>query len=320
MNNNIDFSDFHKISVEHPSKCRKITKHRFEIFSILTTLIVIVLIIVYANKNKEKNKKEEELSILKKDYTEINQNLTNITEIIDEANNTNITLDNELIQIKIILSINQSELNELNKTNEILKKNHIDLSNQINNLSPKLKIINEINQKTKLKEILTQRLNNLEIKDSNIHTNVTNFENEASMKVKNKCYDSILYGFNPEMFYKNCIGTGLLFLIKTENGEKIGAYTSESTNEDTNIQDIKSILINFDKNKFYKYNMEKMEDCYVIWNLNNFPNFGGDLEINNKYGASFFPYCYGFDEELEDFVNAYEFIIDILEVYKVEEN
>ena len=300
MNSNIDFSDFHKISVDRPSKCRKITKHRFEIFSILTTIIVIILIIVYADKNKQENKKDDKLSILKNNYKDLDNNLTDITKAIDDLNNTNITLDNELFQFEIYKKDNQSALNEIKKRNE------------------KLKLINKIFNDIKTKKTMTERLNNLQIKDSNIQTDVRNFENEVSMKVKNKCFDSEVYGFKPEMFYKNCAGNALLFLIKTEDGEKIGAYTSESKNENMEIRDEKSMLINFDKNKFYKYNTEKA-DCNIIYNLNDFPKFGGDLEINENSGESF-SYCYGADEEMEDFVNSYQFYIEILEVYKVEEN
>ena len=60
MNNNIDFSDFHKISVDHPSKCRKITKHKFEILAILITIIIIILIIIYMQiKTSKKIKKRK---------------------------------------------------------------------------------------------------------------------------------------------------------------------------------------------------------------------------------------------------------------------
>ena len=300
MNSNIDFSDFHKISVDRPSKCRKITKHRFEIFSILTTIIVIILIIVYADKNKQENKKDDKLSILKNNYKDLDNNLTDITKAIDDLNNTNITLDNEIFQFEIYKKDNQSALNEIKKRNE------------------KLKLINKIFNDIKTKKTMTERLNNLQIKDSNIQTDVHNFENEVSMKVKNKCFDSEVYGFKPEMFYKNCAGNALLFLIKTEDGEKIGAYTSESKNENMEIRDEKSMLINFDNNEFYKQNKEKT-DCNIIYNLNDFPKFGGDLEINENSGESF-SYCYGSDEEMEDFVNSYQFYIEILEVYKVEEN
>ena len=140
------------------------------------------------------------------------------------------------------------------------------------------------------------------------------------MKVKNKCFDSEVYGFKPGMFYQNCAGNALLFLIKIKDGEKIGAYTSESKNENGEIRDEKSMLINFDKNKFYKFNIERGENCNIIYNLNDFPKFGGDLEINDNKGESFFPYCYGFDEEIDDFGSYYDFTIDILEIFKVGEN
>ena len=66
------------------------------------------------------------------------------------------------------------------------------------------------------------------------------------------------------MFYQNCAGKALLFLIKTTDGETIGAYASESKNENVEIQDEKSILINFDKNKFYKLNMERIDDAILF--------------------------------------------------------
>ena len=303
--NNIDFSDFHKISVDHPSKCRKITKHKFEIFSALTIIILIILIIVYVNKNKQKNKKEDELLILENKYKETKINITKIENELNKTEQKNISLDNDIAQKKIDINNNISDL-------ELIRKNNT-----------KLQLIKKILKKIELKERMAQRLNHLQIKDSNIQTDILNFENEASLKIKNKCYDSEVYGFIPEIFYKNCAGNALLFLILTEDGEKIGAYTSESKKENVNIKDEKSMLINFDNNKFYKYNVEKKKDCDVIWNLNDFPKFGGDLEIYDGKGESLFPFCYGFSEELEeleDFVKSYEFNIEILEVYKVEEN
>lgn len=305
MNNNIDFSDFHKISVEHPSKCRKITKHKFEIIAALTTIIIIILIIVYENKKKEKSEKNDELSFLKEEYFQIKINITNITNDINEADNIIKSLDNEKGQIDLDIKNNQSDLEQINKTNK------------------KFKLIKKLLNNIELKLNMTQRLNNLQINYSNIQNNVTNFENEVSMKVKNKCYDSIVYGFSPQMFYKNCAGNALLFLIKTGDGERIGAYTSESKNENINIKDEKSMLINFDNNKFFKYNMDKTKDCDVIWNLNEFPKFGGDLEIYDEKGESLFPFCYGLGEDLEEseyFVKSYVFKIEILEIYKVEEN
>ena len=319
MNNNIDFSDFHKIGVDRPSKCRKITKHRFEILSILTTIIVIILIVVYVNKNKQKNKKDEELSLLEQDITDINDNLTDITKNISNANDTINVLDSKLNQAPIYLHNNQTKLVEVNNTHNILNKTFTELLNQNKSLSTNLELVNKIIEKTKLKDLINERLDNLQIKDSKIITDVSEFEDEVSMKVKNKCFDSQVYGFTPEMFYKNCYGNALLFLIKTEYGEKIGAFTSKSKDENANVQDEKSMLINFDNNIFFKYNKESEIECNIIWNLNDFPKFGEDLIINNKYGESNFPKCYGINEEL-DFVEYSEFIIDILEIYKVKKN
>ena len=304
MNNNIDFSDFHKISVDHSSKCRKITKHKFEIFSVLTTILIIILIIVYINKNKQNNKKNDELSILKNNITDINAILSNLSNRINETEIKNISLDNDIGQVELDIIKNQTELDKLNKTNI------------------KLNLIDDILKAIISKKLKSERLNQLQIEDSKIQTDVTNLEDEISMKVKNKCYDSEVYDFTPKMFYNNCIGNGnaLLFLIKTDDGENIGAYTSQSKNENVNIADEKSMLINFDNNQIYKYNMERKKDCDIIWNKNEFPKFAGDLEINNDKGLSLFPYCYGLNEELEDFVKSYKFNIKILEVYKVEEN
>ncbi len=48
----IDISKYSKIEVDPKSRCRKITKYKFQILSIILSIIIIILIIVVAIKSK----------------------------------------------------------------------------------------------------------------------------------------------------------------------------------------------------------------------------------------------------------------------------
>ena len=332
MNNNIDFSDFHKISVDHPTKCRKFTKHRFTILSFLIIILLVIVIIIYVNKNNQIKTKEKELSPLENNVDSLKSNLSIILNLVNNSKNNYTSLELNYTNTIKNKENKNSELDSVATTNEQLKTKRKSVFEEYRELHIKLDTFKnyekQIKEKTELIELINERLNNLEIGKSNVVTDVTIFENESSKKVKNKCYDSIVYEFNPEKFYENCLGEGstpLLFLIKTKKGEKIGVYTSTSYEEEYYEEDNESMLINFDKSKIFKYyaNLLSSNDkCYIYWNSENFPQFAEDLIINSDgSGKSTFPTCYGTsDGEQKDFVQDTEFNIEILEIYKVNDN
>ena len=284
MNNNIDFSDFNKITVEHNSRCRKITKHKFTILSILNIIIIIILIIVYINKNKQIEQNNIQLSDIKNKISLKKLAIENIKQQLTKSNNT-------------LSSYKHTEklISEYNLKKQILDKNS-------------------------LKNTLIERLNKIGIDSSNVHKNIAKFESMTSTQVKDKCYDSIVYGFNPQKFHQNCDGHALLFLIKTDGNQNIGAYTSSSSIVKENIQEKDSILMNFDNDKYYIYTSDNQVECYTSYSDYNFPLFGDDLIIkNNGYGSTQFPFCYGDKEGNNEYlVNNKYFYIEILEIYKVE--
>ena len=321
MNNNIDFSDFHKISVDRPSKCRKFTKHKFTIITFLMIILLIIIIIVYVNKKKQQSKKEEELAQIKNDTKILDSNLTEILNLVNNSRNDYNTLEFYYNETKEYKKGNESELNNLKVEKEKLNSSFDKLKEDYNKINSKLNYANQIREKKELKNLITQRLNNKGIEYSNVVNDVNFFENKASVQVKNKCYDIIVYGFNPQRFEENCLGTPLLFLIKTQNGDNIGVYTSKSFQGKLIERDEDSLLINFDTSQIFNYNSESSDECSIHFNDENFLKFGKDLTINmDGSGNSEFPTCYGINEgEQIDFVED-EFNIKILEIYKVNKN
>ena len=292
MNNNIDFSDFNKITVGHNSRCRKFTKHKFTILFFLFIIILIILIIVFINKNNQIEEKNKKLSEIKNKIILDNSKLENVQQNLTNS------------------SYNLSYLNNIE-----------DLLSQYIILKDKYDLVKKIDEQKALKVTITERLNNKDIKTSNIQKNVDKFQIITSTQVKQKCYDSIVYGYNPTIFHKNCDGNSLLFLIKTED-QKLGAYTSTACKEKKNIQEKDSLLINFDSDKYYKYTSNNEEKCKTFYGNFNFPQFGEDLILSiDGYGNSKFPFCYGINEGNEgDFSNYEQFSMNILEIYKVETN
>ena len=321
MDNNIDFSDFHKISVDHPSKCRKFTKHKFTIITFLIVILLIIVIIVYANKKKQQNKKEEELTQKKNNVKILDSNLTYILNKVNNSRNDYNTLKFNYNEVKEYKEGYRSELITLKVENQELNSTFYKLKENYNNLYKKLDYANQLREQNKLIILINQRLNNKGIEFSNVVNDVNFFENKASVQVKNKCYDSIVYEFNPKRFEENCLGTPLLFLIKTKDGDNIGIYTSKSFQGKVIAEDVDSVLINFDNSQIFNYNSESSDECSIQYSNGAFLKFGKDLIINTDGSChSEFPTCYGINEgEQIDFVED-KFKIEILEIYKVNKN
>ena len=211
---------------------------------------------------------------------------------------------------------------ELENIKQQLTKSNNTLSSykHMEELISEYNLKKQILEKNSLKNTLLERLNKIGIDSSNVHKNIEKFESMTSTQVKDKCYDSIVYGFNPQKFHQNCDGHALLFLIKTDGNENIGAYTSSSSIVKEDIQEKDSILMNFDNDKYYIYTSDNQVECYTSYSDYNFPLFGDDLIIkNNGYGSTRFPSCYGDKEGNNEYlVNNKYFYIEILEIYKVE--
>ena len=147
-------------------------------------------------------------------------------------------------------------------------------------------------RKNILYQKMLKRFDDLTIQNSNIVTDLSQFELLSNSEIKGKCYDSIVYDFNINKFHENCDGYPLLILIKTKTSEKIGAYTSITNEGIKKIKDEKSMLINLNTNEYF-LNDKNDEQCYVYSHFDEFPKFGNDLIINSDgTGEIFTNNCY----------------------------
>ena len=333
MNSNIDFSDFNKIEVQHTSKCRKFTKHKFVIFSILTFILAIILIIILIYKNNIYNKKLSELSKIQKNISEIDAKILIINNQTSEAQSNLTLILNEISKTADLDKI-QSEYIKVDNTydqltytrNDLLAKREY-ITNQINYKNKNLneeELQKDLKEKKNILEIIKQRFKDLSIDNTNIKKiDVNNFESYTETEILSKCYDSVVYGFHVNKFHENCDGYPLLILIKTKNGESVGAFTSISNADNRNNVDEESVIINFDKKKYFmNMNIKKdNNECYVYSNIDEFPRFGNDLIIyRDGHGESKFPNCYNINGQSKkgDFIEQENFDIDVMEVYRIQ--
>ena len=327
MDSNIGFTNYNEIQVENKSKCRKITKHKFIFLSLFLFIIMVILIIILVYKNNQYNNKISELSKTENEIKVLNLKISKITNLKQEAESNFTSLINELSKIetekdnikKQYINL-ENAIDKLNYTkNDLLAKKEY-ITNQINYRKKGLnedELKNEIQEMQKLLQKIKQRFEDLSINNSNIFKNMDNFESFTDTEVLNKCYDSEVYGLHVNRFHENCDGYPLLILIKTKNGQKIGAFTSKSNDGIKNIVDEKSIIINFDKNKYFINNSN--EKCYVYCDIDQFPRFGNDLIIyRDGHCETNFPNCYNNGQNKKgDFIEQDIFDIDIMEIYRV---
>ena len=134
-----------------------------------------------------------------------------------------------------------------------------------------------------------------------------------------KCFDGVISNFNPFIFHEKCDGSAILVLIKTDNNERIGAYTRVSLEGLEIKQDPSTVIFNIDNNKYY--NLENSEKPIIVCNPNELPQFGVDLQIkSNGEGINSFPNNYGEHNinNSKELTKDHTFKIDNLEVYKIE--
>ena len=283
--------------------------------------------------------KETENKIL-----ELGNNLSSIknTNLEEEINLSKLQEQMEIIENQIII-LNKNE-EKIKKKNEEIKLEKSNLEKQSANLNTQLKTEIELkdvyNQKisslTNLLESLKieyEKLleqkgdkkdedeDTLNIKNSNIINSIEAFNIEKTIKgkINKKCFDGKDDNYNPIIFHEKCDGSPLLILLKTDNKERIGAFTKLSFEGLEIKRDPSTALFNIDQGKFYA--LASPEYCTIVCDPNELPQFGVDLQIkSNGQGINQFPFNYG------DKSNNYSgeltkdrvFIIENLEIYKVE--
>ena len=329
MNTNINFSNYSQIKTEEkPQVNNKTTSYKFTIISIFFNIIIIILIIVITNRNIQIKNKEEESTKIEKEINEIKENLNEIEQKINNIENININLLNNLTNIKNEIGSFQLEYDTMKSKNFQLLYNKNDLIAHKDFINNKIEYIykclneddlkKELEEKNVLYKKIFQRLNDLSIHNSNIITNLAQFKYLANVDVLNKCYDSIVYGFNINRFHENCDGYPLLILIKTKANEKIGAYTSITNEGIKIIKDDNSMLINFDRNEYF-LNDKENEECFVYSHFDEFPQFGNDLVIyRDGKGEAMNNNCYKISgDNNKELMENKKFEIEIMEIYKL---
>jgi hypothetical protein len=284
-------------------------------------MLLVILIIVYINKNSQINQKEQELSIIIKEKEKI-MNDFDLTKNIIELNEKNALIKAQIDSENKFIENNNTYFNNLLEQIKQAKSELSELKESKKNIenSEKIKLQKIIDEKKNLTINIYKRLLDLSIDNSNIEIDIINFRKITKSEILNRCYDSIVYGFNPEKYHDNCDGWPILILIKTKKGENIGAYITKSIEGEENIEDDNSMLINFDTFTFYSFKKDLAPVKYPIYcSQKNFTRFANDLIIyNNGKGESSFPDCYGINEGEEgDLFKEQNFDIDIIEVYKL---
>jgi len=340
----IDFMDFNKIKINYGGKltCRKVFKKKYLLFLIFSIILIIILIYFYANKKKQISDITILMKELEKEKSQIENNLNILsTQKLEGEMNLN-KLENEIN----IMSEDVNQVEKRKKTIEDQNSQIIsqkkELENESTSLSQKLKT------ETELKDVYDQKISSLNtlleslkkeyeklleqkggqkkesvIESSNIINSIEAMQIEKVFKgtISEKCFDGNEDNFDPDTFHKRCDKSPVLVLIKTDNDERIGAFTKASFDGLEIKRDISSALFNIDSGKYYP--LASPEYTTIVCDPNELPQFGVDLKIkSNRQGISSFPLNYGDknSNEPEDLTKNKVFKIENLEIYKVELN
>ena len=161
----------------------------------------------------------------------------------------------------------------------------------------------------------------LSVENSKIINSIEAFTIEKKIKGKigKKCFDGIEDKFNPIIFHKNCDGNPLLVFVKTDNKERIGAFSKVSMTGLEIKRDSSTFLFNIEQGKFFA--LASPEYLTIVCDPNELPQFGVDLQIkSNGQGINSFPFNYGDKNKnlSEELTKNHVFKIEDLEIYKVD--
>ena len=339
----IDFMDFNKIKINYGGKltCRKIFRRKYIIFLVLSIIILIALVSLLTIKNNKITGISIEIKSLEKDIDNIDKdiNMMKNKNLEEEINLSNIQDDIEKMKNEI-REKNKKEQECRKKNDEIIKERD-ELEKKSTSLSIQLKTEMELKEvydqkntslttlleslKIEYEKLLEQKegKTDLSIKISQIITESEYAEIQENLKIKGttekQCFDGVNSNFNPFIFHEKCDKSAILLLIKTDNNERIGAFTKVSLEGLEIKQDPSTVIFNIDRNEYY--NLANSENPTIVCNPNELPQFGVDLQIkSNGEGINSFPYNYG-DKNInisEELTKEHIFKIDNLEVYKIQ--
>lgn len=340
----IDFMDFNKIKINYGGKltCRKIFRKKYIIFLVLSIICLIILAVILAIKSRNiagisidiKNL-EGEIALIDKDI-----NMLKIQNMDEEINLSNKQRDIEIMKSQI-REKNKKEQEYKKKNDEIIKERE-ELEKKSTSLTAQLKAEMELkavyDQKNtslttlleslkieyeKLLEQSGDNKNKLSIEYSKIVTPVEYSKIQEKLKIKNtkekKCFEGVESKFDPYAFHEKCDNSAVLVLIKTDNNERIGAFTKASFAGLEIKRDTSTVIFNIDKDKYFQ--LANMEYSTIVCDPNEMPQFGFDLQIkSNGQGINSFPFNYGNKNQnnSEDLTKEHVFTIKNLEIYKIE--
>ena len=337
----IDFMDFNKIKINYGGKftCRKIFKRKYIIFLIIAMLCLIFLVSLYTIKNR----KITGYTIEKK---EIESKTEEIDEKITIMKNKNSEQELTLSKIHTNINILQNEIKMKNKDKQNAQKMKEEISAEKEKLEKQnATLSSQLKKETELKEVYEQRISSLKallsslkteyeklleqkdeskdedtIKKSKIINQIEAYGIEKSIKgtIGKKCFDGGNDNFNPVIFHEKCDGNAVLVLLKTDNNERIGAFTQVSFEGLEIKRDPSTLLFNIDKGTSYE--LASSEYSTIVCDPNELPQFGVDLQIkSNGQGINSFPFNYGNKNKntAEELTKNHVFQIINLEIYKV---
>jgi hypothetical protein len=254
------------------------------------------------------NKLIYEINIMDQDVKQIEKR----KKAIEEENS-------KIVSQRKELENESTELSQKLKTEMELKEDVYD--KKISSLTALLESLKK--EYEKLLEQKNGQKKETSIESSKIISSIEAMQIEKMFKmtIKEKCFDGIEDKFAPETFHKKCDKNPVLVLIKTDNDERIGAFTKASFDGFVIKRDPSTALFNIDKGDYYP--LASPEYTTIVCDPNELPQFGADLRIkSNGQGINSFPCNYGDKNEndSEDLTKKEVFNIENLEIYIVELN
>ena len=335
----IDFMDFNKIKINYGGKltCRKIFKRKYVIFLIILIFGLIFLISLYTIKNRKIIGDTMEIKEIENKISKIEEN---INVLKTKKSEQNIALSNSQKKLKSI----QIDIKDLNNEQNIEKlKNSENRLEKVKLEKQETSLNSQLTKEKELKEVYEQKISSLitlldslkieyeklleqkgekkdeiTIENSKIINQIEAYGIEKTIKgtIGKRCFDGKENNFNPIIFHESCDGNAVLVLVKTDNNERIGAFTKVSFEGLEIKRDTYTVLFNIDKGT--NYGLASEEYSTIVCDPNELPQFGVDLQIkSNGQGINSFPFNYGNKNKntAEELTENHIFQIENLEIY-----
>ena len=268
----------------------------------------------FGDINKLHSKIRGEFDFFKKEYLEqINYMKTEFSQVLTSINNKF-----ELFKKEIEEKLNFQQ-------NFAYNSNNNDINNKDKNLNKNINIIQNSTEILELKKEINELKNKLFEMTSLLKKEEKNFLKETISPNKNITFDILFSskedGFDAEIFHKKCDNFNkTLTVILTENGEKIGGYTTLNWigNGEEKI-DKNSFVFDLKNKKIFK---KKENKPSIICFENRGPMFGKpcDFGLKEDMQEGFSKKNGSFTSNLELTNGKENFLVKEIEVYNIKEN